>query len=360
MSRRFPILLALLIAAAIPSIAGAQITSAGNGSWTAGSTWIGGVVPTSADDVFIAAGDTISVDDTAAECRSVSFGGNDGQIDMNAGAMLTVYGDFTIFSTSHVAFSAGWSATDAYIKFAGADIQTLSGWNTTGGSTSFRDMIVDKSGGKLTTQGNGMRLGVQNSLEIVNGLFELAPGDDLEGRWASSGNFRNAELPDITIQAGGEWYFADGDGVHHVRSYYDTADNFYPVGTLTIYGKATFRDASTYKINFAALDVEAGGKLITSLGMGGNEFNCGPLHIKAGGELENYTTSDIYDPASTVTLDAGAVFDTKSSSTIFPASFVDNGRIRFSGKERPIRSFPTATTGTSRSASIRTTSRSGP
>ena len=37
-------------------------------------------------------------------------------------------------------------------------------------------MIVDKDGGKLTTQGNGMRLGIQNSLEIVNGLFELAAG----------------------------------------------------------------------------------------------------------------------------------------------------------------------------------------
>ena len=96
---------------------------------------------------------------------------------------------------AHVAFSAGWSATNAYIKFAGSAVQTLSGWNTAGGSTSFRDVIVDKDGGKLTTEGNGMRLGIQNSLEIVNGLFELAPDDDLEGRWASSGNYRNATCP---------------------------------------------------------------------------------------------------------------------------------------------------------------------
>jgi len=332
MRKTATIILSLLIAASIPVIAIAQINSADSGSWTVGSTWVGGVVPTSVDDVFIAAGDTVSVDDVDAECQSVSFGADDAQIDINANSMLTVYGDFTIFSETHVAFSAGWSGTGAYIKFAGSAIQTLSGFRTTGGSTSLRDVIVDKDGGKVTTQGNGMRLGIQNSLEIVNGLFELAPGDDLEGRWASSGNYRNAELPNITIQAGGEWYFADGSGVHHVRSYYSsgTHDTYYPIGTITVFGKATFRDGSTNKISFAALDIEAGGKVITSLGMGGQEFNCGPLNIKEGGELENYTTSDIYNPASTVTLAAGALFDTKASVTIFPASFVDNGRIRYS------------------------------
>jgi len=136
----------------------------------------------------------------------------------------------------------------------------------------------------------------------------------------------------VTIQAGVEWYFVDGAGVHHVRSYYSsgTPGTYYPIGTVTINGKATFRDASTNKISLAGVDVEDGGKLITSLGMGGQEFNCGPLHIKAGGELENYTTSDIYNPSSTVTLDAGGLFDTKSSTTIFPPLFVDNGTVRYS------------------------------
>jgi len=332
MRKMIMVILSLVVAMSVPLIAGAQINSAANGGWTEGTSWVGGVVPTSADDVFIAAGDTISVDDQNAECRSISFGGDDAQIDINPNSMLTVYGDFAIFSETHTAFAAGWSGTNAFIKFAGSAIQTLSGFRTTGGSTSLRDVIVDKDGGKLTTQGNGMRLGIQNSLEIVNGLFELAPGDDLEGRWASSGNYRNAELPNVTIHENGEWYFADGSGVHHVRSYYSssTPDTYYPLGTVTIYGKATFRDGSTNKISFAAIDVEAGGKLITSLGMGGQEFNCGPLLIKDGGELENYTTSDIYNPASTVTLDAGGLFDTKASATIFPGSFVDNGTIRYS------------------------------
>ena len=298
MKKTATIFLSLLVAASVPVIAGAQINSAGNGSWTAGRPGWAAWLPTSVDDVFIAAGDTISVDDMSAECRSVSFGGDDAQIDMNASTHADrVRG---LHPLQHLPCGVlgglvGDRRLHQVCRFGDPDAQRLEYY---GGSTSFRDVIVDKDGGKLTTEGNGMRLGIQNSLEIVNGLFELAPGDDLEARWASSGNYRNAELPNVTIQAGGEWYFADGDGVHHVRSYYScsTPDTYYPIGTVTIYGKATFRDGSTNKISFAALDVEAGGKLITSLGMGGQEFNCGPLHIKEGGELENYTTSRHLQP----------------------------------------------------------------
>ena len=95
----------------------------------------------------------------------------------------------------------------------------------------------------------------------------------------------------MTIRSGGELYLADGDGVHHIRS---SCHGPLPIGTVTIYGKATFRDASTNKITLAGIDVENGGKLITSLGMGTAKFDCGPIVIKDGGELENYTTSDIW------------------------------------------------------------------
>ena len=50
-----------------------------------------------------------------------------------------------------------------------------------------------------------MRLGIQNSLEIVDGIFELAAGDDLEGRWASSGLFTGNPLPNVIVRSGGEF-----------------------------------------------------------------------------------------------------------------------------------------------------------
>ncbi len=324
-------LLSLLVAASLPVLAAAQITSAASGSWTDGATWTGGVAPTSSDDVLIQAAHTISIDLVPAVCRSISFGGNNALIDFNPSSLLTVYGDITLFSTTHVAFSGGWSATSAYLKFAGSAVQTLRGWSATGGSTSLRDVIIDKDGGKVTTDGTGMRLGIQNSLEIVNGVFELGIGDDIEGRWASSGLFTNSALPNVTIRSGGEFTMVTGDGAHHIRAGYVTATATHlPIGTFTVYGKATFIDSSTYKISLTGINVESGGKLITSTDMAGNEFECGALRIKSGGELENYTSSDCWGVNAVVTLDDGGMFDTKSSTTIFPDSFVNNGKVRYS------------------------------
>ena len=211
--------------------AAVTLETAHSGSWTSTSTWVGGAVPTSMDDVLIKAAHTISVDDANAVCKSVSFGGNNALIDMNSNSRLTVYGDFTLFSQTHNVFSAGWSATNAYIKFAGDGTQTLGGWSTTAGSTSFRDVIIDKSGGMVTTDGTNMRLGIQNSLDIVNGLFELAPQDDIEGRYASSGSYTNNPLPNVTVRAGGELSLLDGDGAHHIRS-----GTGFAIGTVTVYG----------------------------------------------------------------------------------------------------------------------------
>jgi hypothetical protein len=329
MSRTFTTVLSALLVLCIPTAVGAQIQSAGSGSWTVGATWVGGVPPTAINDVVIKAGHAISVGDTNAVCRSVSFGDSSAHIKMNSNSMLTVYGNFTLFSQTHNVFSnvfsVGWSATNAYIKFAGDAVQTLSGWSTTGGSTSFRDVIIDKTGGKVTTGGNNMRLCIQNSLNIVNGLLELAADDDIEGRFASSGNYvTGGLLPNMTIRQGGEFYLV-GTGVHHIRAGTGVA-----IGTVTVYGKATFQNASTNRIILNGINVEDGGKVITTTGMGTGLFTCGPLVIKSGGEVENYTTSDIYPAGSSLTINAGGVFDTKASTTIFPVALTNNGTVRYS------------------------------
>jgi hypothetical protein len=323
-------IVAILLIVCTPVVASAQITSAGNGDWTSGPTWVGGVVPTSTDDVVIAAGDTITVNDFNAECNSLSFTGDAAQIKMAANSLLTVYGSFTLFSTSHCVFDVQWSSTNAKIKFAGSNVQILSGWNTLGGSTSFRDVIIDKTGGYVTTGGNNMRLGIQNSLEIINGKFELAVGDDIEGRWATSGNYTNQFKPDVIIHAGGEFELIDGSGAHHLRSGYDSGTGVHhKTGIWTVYGWARFVDTSSNKFNVNGVDIEAGGEVEVSTGCAG-ELAFGPINVKSGGEYESFTTSNVFTSDVVFTLDDGGLYDTHTATTAFPASFNNNGTVRYS------------------------------
>lgn len=65
------------------------ITSAQSGNWNSTSTWVGGLVPGSIDNVVIAAGHTVTV--TAdATCRKVNFTGTGGILTVNSNVTLTV------------------------------------------------------------------------------------------------------------------------------------------------------------------------------------------------------------------------------------------------------------------------------
>lgn len=320
--------LANAVIATFPPVS--EFATAQSGSWTDPFTWQGGSVPNELDDVIIASGHTVSVDDTLAQCRSLSFAGTDALIDLNADSRLTIYGNMTLFSESHNVFSAGWSATNAKVRLAGADTQTLSGWSTTGASTSFRDLVIDKdSGSVVTTSGVGMRLCVQNSLEIVSGQLVLASDDDFEGRWASSGNFLNSASPTVTIHPNGSFSLVDGSGTHFIRSGLNSAQ----IGKFTIQGLAEFTDASSYDISIAGFDILAGGQLTLSTGLGsttyGPEFNPGTITIDSGGVLFMETTSELWFDTSVVVLSRGGILKTSSSTTPWPPTIINDGRVRY-------------------------------
>ncbi len=316
-------------AVALTFPAAGQIVTGQSGPWQSGSTWVGGIVPAAADDVLIGAGHTVSIDDDEAVCYSISFGGDDSHLDMNDFGQLSVFGDFTLYSATHNVFSAGWSSTSASIRFAGVADQTLSGWSTTQGSTSFRDMIIDKPVGKVVTDGLGMRLGIQNSLNIVSGTLELAAGDDLEGRWASSGFFTENQNLEITVEADGALILVEGDGAHTIRS--GTASQ--RIGKMTLRGEVQLRDASDQDISIDGIEVESGGVLELGPEMYSatyfQEFNPGTITVKSGGVILCNTASDIWFVDAVVNVSPGGTYKTTAETTVFPPTFSNSGTVRY-------------------------------
>ncbi len=305
----------------------AQINTVQSGSWQSGSTWDGGVVPDSGVSVNIAATHTITIDEgTPAACKSVTFADTSAHLQMtSATSILNVYGDFTLFSTAHKVFNL-WTA-GAKIVFTGYAIkQTLSGWNSSGSSTSFMEMIVDKDTGKVSTGKQNMRFSFGTSLEIKKGTFELDTIDDIETRTiGGSGTEAN-----IIIQSKGVFTMIGGGS--HIRkgTFTDTVTS--RTGKMTVYGKATLTSTSSNRMNFNGIEIMDGGTLVLATGGSANYFNPNTITVHSGGVLQNNTTTAVYHPSAYIVLEAGGEFNSTSSTTPLPVNGMNysQGTVRFS------------------------------
>jgi uncharacterized repeat protein (TIGR02543 family) len=308
----------------------AAITSIASGNWSSTSTWSSGTVPTSADDVTIADGHTVTIN-AAAACNRLTVGqGTSGTLryDNAPARTLTVSGDVTVAPggtfesapsgsvTTHglvvggnltndgtLDFSTNGNTAGAVITFTGAGIATFGG---AGATTDIRTMVVNKgtsSASRLeldpanfTVRGAAVNAAQANGmLTLTNGTFKLA------GTFAGSNTL--STVAGWTIPASAGLWLAN-------PNYTVAAMN----GTITLAGKLTL-DAGTFDVGNSSgnrLAYAAGSSVVVNGGTLNIAGRFSPAtnpctYTQTGGTV-NITTVD-----NSSTTNAG--FDLQSGST---------------------------------------------
>jgi len=186
--------------------AGASITCAQSGNWNSTSTWTGGVVPTSADNVTISDGRTVTVNITNAACSSLTLGGggtSNGTITFasTSSPSLTVTNNITSNTgtgTAYVTMVSGATlSANSFVQGPGHVILTCDfstgtviytgATSTTIIATTYNNLTIASTTNKKTLAGTTT---VTGTLTITSGaLIESTYTLDLKGNFVNNSTF---------------------------------------------------------------------------------------------------------------------------------------------------------------------------
>lgn len=269
----------------------ALIVSAASGNFSAGATWVGGVVPTVGDEARAATGHTITIDvDTT--CDEVSNAGT-GIFTLASGVTLTanVTNKSTTTSRNCLQFTAASPAVGYIVG------------NCTGGSVSGAHAVDNTSTGTLNITGNctggsSTSFGARNN---STGTINVT-GDCTAGSGTTSIGIQNASTGIVNVT--GNAFGANGGSSAGVWNS--------STGTLTLTGNVTGGSIST---SYGANNPGAGTLTITGIATGGTA-GVGVINSATGTVNLGRAKGNAFGPGNTSGLSATAGANNTSSGVI--------------------------------------------
>ncbi len=288
------------------SLTGSQMTAApgvvtstaAGGLWSQTTTWAGGVVPTTTDDVTIAGGATVTID-TAAVALDVTVNSGGALIWDTASARTLATGlNVTVASggsfasgatgtvTTHVLSVGGNLTNNGTLNFstngntAGAGITFTSGTSNTfggtGGTTNIRTMTLTKVANSNVLELNPTNFTVQGVNTDVAGFLTVTSGTlKISGTFTMTN--RTFAIAGYTIPAAGGFWLNN-------PNYTVAGQN----GSGTVTGLFRLTQGS-YNVGTATGNVLALSSNSTTIIEGGTLTAASRLAVSAAGNTVNYT-----------------------------------------------------------------------
>jgi trimeric autotransporter adhesin len=323
----------LLLVVFLPKMNAATITSTtGGGNWSAGTTWVGGNIPSSNDEVVINGSVIIN---SSKACVKLTINSSKSLSFATGGYVLTITNNWQTAFVNNGTFNAG----DGTVKFVASNAGFTVSGNVTFNNVILQNIKQMNMGGNATVNGrlildnadfgynnNNHPVYGPNAILEVNGTYSPSTNPLI---WATDNSSKTA--PNIVIASGsitsnqGQLYlkktftvnigatFNGSAGCTHMVSGFQSITNngTISLGGVTVKAGATWNVTSNFSL--ATLKIESGGTVnansYTLTIDNGSINNCGGINgimqLEPGGTFNAGTSTIVFNPAfnSNVTAD---------------------------------------------------------
>ncbi|MGQ8336134.1 beta strand repeat-containing protein, partial [Sunxiuqinia sp. A32] len=276
------------------------------GDWDATGTWDNSTVPTSADNVIIANGHTVTIDIATAQCNSITIDAG-GTLVITGTGTLDVTGDIinngtlTANSGSNITVSGDWTNNATYTSGGGTVTFDTNG-SSISGTNSFDNLVIDAGSDITSTIAINSTTNISH-LQLDTGLLQINGGTTTITDLNSSTSHKILETAGLEVNVGGNLITGDfsitNEGLIRINNGSATFGNstgnsietqvdgafFVNGGSVEIAGRLHNSASGTLGLTGITSGITIAGGMITLSTIGQGLSATGSLNITAAGNF---------------------------------------------------------------------------